>query len=459
MAIFARGRRPDESRMSLRLQINLLIGAMIGVFVAAVFAFQVIDTRASVREEIEASDTVASQLLSNFILVYGEKSRPVLVDFLIHLGRVRATEISLRDPDGGEVYHSPPATYKAGRDAPAWYAALVAPAPIRQEFHIIAGDLVIEANASRAVLDGWDDAVRLFQFGIVAVLVGNILVFWLVRRATRPFQLIVSGLRDMQRGAFHTRLPNFKGAEAAAMAQAFNSMAQAIEDNLDARSQVLEANSRLEQNRELALMIQNRIEEERRHIALELHDETGQSVTAIRSLALSLTHRAASDEETVRTAQLIADTAAKLYSAMHDLIPRLRPLALENLEFGDAVEAQVAEWQHQHPQVEFALSLGPLPEKLGDSYMIAIYRILQEATTNALRHAKSTKIEIQLRTIRTNLSLRIRDHGAGLSADWNKPGHFGIRGMQERARTLGGEVSVDNADGGGVQVIATLPLA
>jgi two-component system, NarL family, sensor histidine kinase UhpB len=152
MAIFARGRRPDESRMSLRLQINLLIGAMIGVFVAAVFAFQVIDTRASVREEIEASDTVASQLLSNFILVYGEKSRPVLVDFLIHLGRVRATEISLRDPDGGEVYHSPPATYKAGRDAPAWYAALVAPAPIRQEFHIIAGDLVIEANAAARCL-------------------------------------------------------------------------------------------------------------------------------------------------------------------------------------------------------------------------------------------------------------------------------------------------------------------
>ena len=444
--------------MSLRLQINLLIAGLVAIFVSMVFALQVIDTRASVREEIEASDTVASQLLSNFILVYGEKNRPVLVDFLIHLGRVRATEISLRDPNGGEIYHSPPSTYKAGRNAPDWYAALVAPAPIRQEFHVIAGDLVIEANASRAILDGWDDAVRLFQFGIVAVLVGNTLVFWLVRRATRPFRLIVNGLQDMERGAFHTRLPNFAVAEAAAIAQAFNRMAQAIEDNLDARRQALEANARLEQSRELALAIQSRVEEERRHIARELHDETGQSVTAIRSLAMSLTHRAGNDQETLRTGRLIADTAAKLYAAMHDLIPRLRPPALENLELADAVEAQVAEWQHQHPQVEFALGVGPLPQKLGDSYMLAIYRILQEATVNALRHADTRRIHIDLRAEGGCLSLHIRDHGTGLPADWNKPGHFGIRGMRERARMLGGDVTVDNADGGGVILVATLPL-
>ncbi|MDR3388188.1 MAG: histidine kinase [Rudaea sp.] len=445
-------------RTSLRLQINLLIAALVAVFVCAVFAFQVIDTRASVREEIEASDTVASQLLSNFILIYGEKNRPILVDFLIHLGRVRATEISLHDPAGGEIYHSPPSTYKAGRDAPDWYAALVAPKPIRQEFHFIAGDLVIEANASRAILDGWDDAVHLFQFGIVAILVGNVLVFWLVRRATRPFQDIADGLRNMEHGAFHTRLPDFKVAEAAAIAQAFNRMAQSIEDNLDARRQALEANARLEQSRELALTIQNRVEEERRHIARELHDETGQSVTAIRSLAMSLTRRANDDEETLRTAHLIADTAAKLYSAMHDLIPRLRPLSLETLELADAVEAQVAEWQLQHPQVEFMLGVGTLPEKLGDSYMLAMHRILQEATVNALRHAGTRRIRIDLRMQADNLLLQIRDYGSGLSVDWQKPGHFGIRGMRERARTLGGDVSVDNAEGGGVRVIATLPL-
>ncbi len=445
--------------MSLRLQINLLIAGLVGIFVAAMFTFQVVETRASVREEIETSDAVATQLLSNFLLVYGEQSRPILVEFLIHLGHVRSTDISLLDVDGGVVYQSPPFTYKAGRYAPQWYAALVTPQPLRREFQVMAGKLVIEANASRAIVDGWDDAAHLFQFGVVAVLVANILVFWLVRRATRPFRLIVDGLREMEHGAYDTRLPDFAVAEAGLIAQAFNRMARSIQDNIDARRQAIEANARLDQSRELALAIQSRIEEERRHIARELHDETGQSVTAIRSLATSLANRSGQDEETLRTVRLIADTAGKLYAAMHDLIPRLGPLALENLALADAVEAQVAEWQHQHAQIEFALSIGALPESLGESYMLAIYRILQEATVNALRHANTQRVDIDLRVESDKLLLRVRDHGAGLAAGWDKPGHFGIRGMRERARMLGGDLVLDSCSDGGVSVVATLPLS
>ena len=445
--------------MSLRLQINLLIAGLVGIFVAAMFTFQVVETRASVREEIETSDAVATQLLSNFLLVYGEQSRPILVEFLIHLGHVRSTDISLLDVDGGVVYQSPPFTYKAGRYAPQWYAALVTPQPLRREFQVMAGKLVIEANASRAIVDGWDDAAHLFQFGVVAVLVANILVFWLVRRATRPFRLIVDGLREMEHGAYDTRLPDFAVAEAGLIAQAFNRMARSIQDNIDARRQAIEANARLDQSRELALAIQSRIEEERRHIARELHDETGQSVTAIRSLATSLANRSGQDEETLRTVRLIADTAGKLYAAMHDLIPRLGPLALENLALADAVEAQVAEWQHQHAQIDFALSIGALPESLGESYMLAIYRILQEATVNALRHANTQRVDIDLRVESDKLLLRVRDHGAGLAAGWDKPGHFGIRGMRERARMLGGDLVLDSCSDGGVSVVATLPLS
>jgi len=271
--------------MSLRLQINLLLALLIAAFVAVVFALDVASTRSSVREEIQASNIVAAQLMSNFFSGESEDDRLALVNYLSHLGRVRAAEISLHDASGGEIYRSPPSTYKAGRDAPAWYAALVAPEPIRQQFHLKAGDLMIEANASRAVLDGWDDAVRVFTIGIAIVIVGNLCVFWFVGRTTRPFRLIARGLKSMEAGAYHTRLPHFAVAEAAAIAAAFNRMAQSIDENLDARREALAANIRLEQSRELALTVQNRIEDERRQIARELHDETGQDVTAIRSLA------------------------------------------------------------------------------------------------------------------------------------------------------------------------------
>jgi two-component system sensor histidine kinase UhpB len=445
--------------MSLRLQINLLIAALISIFVAVVFAFDVFSTRSSVREEIQASNVVAAQLMANFVLGDGQEDRLALVNYLSRLGRVRATDISLQDASGGVVYRSPPSTYKAGRDAPAWYAALVAPAPIRQEFHLPFGDLVIEANATRAVLDGWDDAVRLFEFGIVIVLLGNLIVFWLIGRTTRPFRLIADGLQKMQAGAYDTRLPDFVTSEASAIARAFNQMAQSIQDNVGARREALEANIRLEQSRELALTIQNRVEEERRQIARELHDETGQSVTAIRSLALSLVQRLGdADPQAHDSAQLIADTAAQLYAAMHDLIPRLRPLALDNLGLAEALEEQVSEWRRQHPDVEFALALGALPENLGESYALAAFRIVQEAATNALRHARGKHIWIDARADAGTLMLEIRDDGAGMPAEWQKPGHFGVRGMRERARTLGGEVRVENLSGRGVRVAATLPL-
>lgn len=446
--------------MSLRLQLNLLIAALITLFVAIVFAFDVVSTRSSVREEIQASNVVAGQLMANFNWSESADDRLALVNYLSHLGRVRATEISLRDASGGVVYRSPPSTYKAGRDAPAWYARMVAPDPIRQELHLPVGDLVIEANASRAVLDGWDDALRLFQFGIVVVIVGNLFVFWLVGRTTRPFRQIARGLKDMQAGAWDTRLPRFVTAEPAAIASAFNQMAQSIQDNLDARREAIEANVRLEQSREFALTIQNRVEEERRQIARELHDETGQSVTAIRSLATSLVRRLQDGDAQARdSAQLIADTAARLYGAMHDLIPRLRPLALDNLGLRDALDEQVGEWRRQHPQVEFTLAFGALPPELGESYALAAFRIVQEAAINALRHGRPTRIDISVSADARDLRLEIRDNGTGLGPDWQKPGHFGVRGMRERARMLGGEVLVDAAPDGGVRVNARLPLA
>jgi two-component system sensor histidine kinase UhpB len=446
--------------MSLRLQINLLIAALIAIFVGVVFAIEVASTRSSVREEIQASHIVAVQLLSNFFLGEGADDRLALVNYLSHLGRVRATEISLRDAGGGVIYRSPPPTYKAGRDAPAWYAALVAPEPIHQEFQLPIGSLVIDANASRAVLDGWDDAVRLFQIGIGIVVVGNLFVFWLVGRATRPFRLIAASLKDLERGAYDTRLPEFSSAEAGAIAHAFNRMASSIQDNLGARREALEATIRLEQSRELGLLVQNRIEDERRQIARELHDETGQSVTAIRSLALAMVHRLDDKDPELRdSARLIADTAARLYAAMHDLIPRLRPLALENLGLADVLDEQAADWRRQHPQVEFALSLGPLPPDLGESYALAAFRIVQEAVTNALRHARARHIAIAVEASDARLRVAVRDDGSGLPHDWQRPGHFGIRGMRERARVLGGEVALSTHTAGGTLVQATLPLA
>lgn len=443
--------------MSMRLQVNLLVASLIAVFIAVVLAFKLADTRRSVSEETEAANKVATQLLAYFVETYAQTSRPIVLHSLERLGRVRSTEITLRDAGGALVYRSPPSPYKAGRAAPAWYAALVEPEPMRKELRFADSVLEIESDASRAVLDGWDDTVDLLQVGALAMVFGNLVVFWLVRRMTRPFQAIVRGLEDMQAGAYHTRLPEFAGAEAASIARAFNRSAQAIEDNLDARREAVAARLRLEQSRELAAAVQSRVEEERRQIARELHDETGQGITAIRSLAQALIRRGG-DEPTREIAQLIADTAGGMYDAVHELVSRVRPPSVDTLDLAAAVEDALAGWRRQQPHVTFAFACGKLPEPLGESYVLAAYRIVQEAVTNALRHAQAGRIGIAVDVADGALRVEVSDDGRGLAADWRRPGHYGVRGMHERARALGGEVSIGNLDEGGVRVCARLPL-
>jgi two-component system sensor histidine kinase UhpB len=443
--------------MSLRLQINLLLAGVIAVFTIVVLGFQLLDTRRSVREETEAANRVATHLLGFFAGTYAQATTPIVLESLERLGRVRSNEIMLRDDAGNEVYHSPPSPYKQGRNAPAWYAALVAPEPQTSTMRFYDSTLTVESNASRAVLDGWDDTVTLLGFEALVFVVGNALVFWLVRRSTQPFRVIERGLADVERGAFHTRLPALRGAEASQMALAFNRMAGAIEDNLSARAEAVDAQRRLEQSRELAEVVQSRIEDERAHIARELHDETGQSLTAIRSLALSLARRDG-DATTRETSALIADTAAKLYAAMHALIPRLRPITLDNLDLAEAARERIGEWRHAHPEISFSLDVGTLPAELGESYTLAAYRILQEAVTNALRHASANRIAIRIDSDERALVLDVADDGRGLVQDWQRRGHYGVRGMQERARALGGEVAIQNRDEGGTRVSARLPL-
>ena len=445
--------------MSLRLQLNLLVAVLMVAFTAVVLAFQLSDTRARVREDTDSASKVAAQMLTYFVDTYADASEPVVRQSLLRLGHVRSTDMTLHDAHGRVVYRSPPSPYKVGLNAPEWYTALVAPASLHYQLPLAGSVLDIQSNSSRAVLDGWEDTVHLLQLGAIVWVLGNLLVFWLVGRSIRPLRDIVRGLEDMQGGIYRTRLPEFKSREAGAIAQAFNRMAQAVEESLDARREVVETKLRLEQSRDLATVVQSRIEDERRQIARELHDETGQSITAIKSMALFLTlHSTGHDEQVREAAQLIADTAGKLYASMHDLIPRLSPLTLDNLELGEAIEDRLIAWRRQQPQVEFALKLGTLPSNLGESYALAAYRIVQEAVTNALRHAQARRIEIELGSDAHALHIDVRDDGRGLSPDWQLPGHYGVRGMRERARTLGGNVEIENIEAGGVHTHARLPL-
>jgi two-component system sensor histidine kinase UhpB len=142
---------------------------------------------------------------------------------------------------------------------------------------------------------------------------------------------------------------------------------------------------------------------------------------------------------------------------MHGLIPRLTPLSLDTLGLAATLESLVRDWQRRHPAI--ALSLRQeLPMELGPSINLAIYRVVQEGLINALRHAQAARVDIAVQCDATRITATVIDDGVGLAADWARPGHFGLRGLADRVRQLGGTFAIGNHDGRGVKLAADIPL-
>jgi two-component system, NarL family, sensor histidine kinase UhpB len=447
--------------MTLRLKINLIVGLLTLLFTAAVMTLQWRSLRDSVHEEVVAANRVAAQLLERMSWRYAAQGTPALLGFLQGVGRVRSTDITLLDAKGEELYRSPPSPYKAGRDAPAWFERLITPTPVTQAIDFPDGKLIVRANASRAALDAWDDTVKLSGIALALLVAVNALVFWLVGRAVRPFGEIVAALNKLQAGRFDVALPRLAGTEAAAIGGAFNRMVGELQGHIDTERRAVRAELQLSANRELTRWIDQHVEAERRLIARELHDELGQSVTAMRSMALSIAQRSSGvDAQAQQAARVIADESSRLYDAMHGIIPRLTPLVLDSLGLAEALADLVERTRKSHPGVaiDTDIALGNTP--LSAEVALTLYRAAQEGITNALRHGQARHLRLAVRADEHAVSLSLHDDGSGLPAEgWQRPGHYGLRWLVERVENLHGELRLEANTPQGVRLLVHVPVS
>ena len=450
---------PIPTSMSLRLKINLIFVVLTILVFSILIAVEMNATRKSVAEEMEASGRIASQLLGRLGSMHTSKNLPELVQFLRETGRVRAQEISLLSLDGELLYQSPPSVYKAGRNAPQWYSALIAPPESVRVIELSNARITMSTNPTRAILDGWDNLADILFAQSVLFIIADIVIFWLVSIWLAPLEKIERGLREIEQGAHHVRLPALQGKEAGQMGRTFNRMAQAVEDNIQVRQATAEAQARLATQREFTQLLYARIEQERAAIARELHDELGQSLTGIRSIAKSmLQHADVASSPVQRSAQMLFDTAGMMSDAMHRMIPRLRPIQLEGMGLVDAVRDLLTATQLKNPELKTELKVqGELPA-LNQECELHAYRIIQEAITNVVRHAKASRTHVCIEVKDQCLVLSIADDGQGAQS-LQRVGHYGVLGMQERAASLNGKVVFQTATLGGCEVLVTLPLA
>ena len=210
----------------------------------------------------------------------------------------------------------------------------------------------------------------------------------------------------------------------------------------------------LSQNRELAQQLIGVQENERRAIARELHDEFGQTITALRAEAALLA---------APGAMRIGALAGSLSAQVRGLLHRLRPAELDAQGLVAAIQALCEAWEARSG-VACVFHHDEGADALGEAENVAIYRVVQEALSNVMQHAHASTVRVTLngplqgaQPGERGLRLSVRDDGVGMAAAAPRHG-LGLLGAAERAAALGGQLRVDSAPGQGLTLALSLPL-
>jgi signal transduction histidine kinase len=194
---------------------------------------------------------------------------------------------------------------------------------------------------------------------------------------------------------------------------------------------------------------------ERQRLARELHDETGQALTAI-LLGLRSVRSAASPEELDRAAEELRRLAVAALEDVRRLAFDLRPKALDDFGLAAALE-RLAERTASRSGIAIELEVG-LDERVSADIETAVYRLVQEALTNVIKHAGATRVSVVVGRRDMSLTVLVEDDGAGFEPDAVRGDGFGIVAMRERLALLGGRLDLESRPGSGTTLRAAIPL-
>ncbi len=245
-------------------------------------------------------------------------------------------------------------------------------------------------------------------------------------------------------GRLQHRVPTMGDAdELGRVAEQFNQMGDQIERQVRALQQLAEENRTLAAEAEQAAALH-----ERQRLARELHDSVSQQLFALTMLAGSAQRQYENNHPALaQTLQQLAELANAAQREMRALLLQLRPVELEGRSLKDAAAAFLSAVEERHQlqcQLEYRID-----QPLGAHIEEEVFRILQEAIANVLKHAEASQIQVRVAMENRLLHLTVLDNGKGIDETRDiQSGSFGIRAMHERARALGGRCNVFRRDRG-----------
>jgi two-component system, NarL family, sensor histidine kinase UhpB len=335
-----------------------------------------------------------------------------------------------------------PDWFKRGLDAfsPRWE-------PVKREirYHdIMLGELVITPDPTYEYAEIWKQMTDLLLLLALFFIAINLVIFWALDKALEPTTRILHTLNLVEGGDMQARLPAFKLPELARIGDKFNHMVETLQQSI-------------QRNHQLSQQLINLQESERKNLARDLHDEFGQSLTAIHADSSVVLQLAKTKyPELKESATAIAQLSKHLMEMIGGLLQRLRPSALDELGLAAALEDLVAMWQVRNESCQCKLNIeSELPDNMNEAMRVTVYRLVQECLTNVTRHAEATKVTINLKMNENQLSVSVKDNGKGF--ELLDLAGFGLLGMRERVECLSGALNI-NTSKTGTEIAAVLPI-
>lgn len=452
--------RPAPHRpldLTRQLIVRVVLFALVVLLVGTVVAL--VETRYRVRADIERTGQTIRQLITDEVQrsagpfhrtldefdINLESLQPIgnLIPFCIRLTNIYAQAIGERCFDRPIDLPAPLAGLMRqviGEDAAVH--GIIGHYP-----GITVGQVTITPNHGRELLALGHHLVNLLAVSLTIMLM-SFLIYRPVRAALAPSEVMLATLRRMEEGDLGARMPALPLIELERIGQGFNHLAGQLQETI-ARQQ------------QLARRLLTAREEERLHLSRELHDEFGQYLASLNAEAGYI--RELADErlpELRPSADAVGRTVQHMMEVLQQILHRLRPIGLDQFGLQASLEQLVRGWNERQHGLDIQLHLAAGLDALSDDHAVTLYRITQEAITNARRHGHARHLEIDIQLTETDVLLTIVDDGSGppdQRAGRPPQGSYGLLGMEERILALGGQLHIGASPAGGTCLQASLP--
>ncbi len=269
----------------------------------------------------------------------------------------------------------------------------------------------------------------------------------------RRIDQLLHGATRYERGTFSHRVEVEGEDEVAELAERMNGMAKHIEEQVASLQRLSSERAEMQETVKKAA-----VTEERQRLARDLHDAVSQQLFAISMMTAAIKQNLinASDSMSEQVA-MVENMANTAQAEMRALLLHLRPAHLEGKSLEEGVRTLLTELEQKYEMnIHFGIDqVVSIPKGIEDQ----LFRMIQEAISNVLRHAKATQLECQLRQTSQELKVKLIDNGIGFDTKTVHQGSYGLHTMRERMNEIGGTLHIVSVPGKGTQIEANIPIA